>query len=98
LFDAVLADAGISLIWNQRHLLRALREFEAFYNHRPHQGIAGARPLLRLPSRITDRNEITHLDIRRHQRLGGKMGNAERTLLPRFGPFDLARSGSRVRR
>ncbi|MEU4746575.1 integrase core domain-containing protein, partial [Actinosynnema sp. NPDC023658] len=68
LFDAVLADAGIqvvfagvriprmnaimerwirscrrelldrTLIWNQRHLLHALRENEHFYNtHRPHQ-------------------------------------------------------------
>ena len=35
-----------ALIWDQHHLLRALREFEAFYNHhRPHQGIANARPL-----------------------------------------------------
>jgi putative transposase len=79
-FDAVLADAGITvvrtgvrmprmnaimerwvhscrrelldrtLIWDQRHLLRALREFEAFYNHhRPHQGIASARPVARVP-------------------------------------------------
>jgi putative transposase len=62
-----------TLIWNQRHLLRALREFEAaFYNaHRPHQGIANARPLRPLPPPITDRNEIAHLDIRRQQRLGG---------------------------
>jgi transposase InsO family protein len=30
-----------TLIWNQQHLLHALREFEQFYNsHRPHQGIA----------------------------------------------------------
>jgi hypothetical protein len=35
-----------TLIWNQRHLLHVLLEFEAFYNgHRPHQGIANARPL-----------------------------------------------------
>jgi transposase InsO family protein len=28
-------------IWNQAHLLHALREYERFYNlHRPHQGIA----------------------------------------------------------
>jgi putative transposase len=28
-----------TLIWNQHHLLHALREFERFYNgHRPHQG------------------------------------------------------------
>jgi hypothetical protein len=32
-----------TLIWNQRHLLHALREFEPFYNgHRPHQGMANA--------------------------------------------------------
>jgi putative transposase len=35
-----------TLIWNQQHLLHALREYEHFYNgHRPHQGIANARPL-----------------------------------------------------
>ena len=63
---------GRTLIWNQHHLLHALREFEAFYNtHRPHQGIANARPLRPLPPPITDRDEIAHLDIRRHQRLGG---------------------------
>jgi putative transposase len=61
-----------TLIWNQHHLLRALREFEAFYNtHRPHQGIANARPLRPLPPPITDRDEIAYLDIRRQQRLGG---------------------------
>ena len=39
-----------TLIWNQAHLLHALREFEQFYNaHRPHQGIANARPLQALP-------------------------------------------------
>ncbi|XVQ07334.1 integrase core domain-containing protein [Spirillospora sp. CA-255316] len=39
-----------TLIWNQRQLLHALREFEAFYNeHRPHQGIANTRPLQPLP-------------------------------------------------
>jgi transposase InsO family protein len=102
MFDAILADAGITvvltgvrmprinammerwvqtcrrelldrtLIWNQHHLLRALREFEAFYNtHRPHQGIAGARPLRPLPPPITDPDQIAHLEIRRRQRLGG---------------------------
>jgi putative transposase len=61
-----------TLIWNQRHLLHALREYERFYNnHRPHQGIANARPLRPLPAPITDQGEITDLDIRRHQRLGG---------------------------
>ena len=58
-----------TLIWNQHHLLRALREFEVFYNHhRPHQGIANARPL---PPPITDPEQITRLNIRRRERLGG---------------------------
>ena len=44
-----------TLIWTQRHLLYALREYETFYNeHRPHQGIANARPLKPLPEPITD--------------------------------------------
>jgi hypothetical protein len=31
------------LIWNQEHLLHALREFDQFYNgQRPHQGVANA--------------------------------------------------------
>jgi putative transposase len=61
-----------TLIWNQRHLLHALRKFEDFYNgHRPHQGIANARPLYPLPPPITDPDQIAQLNIRRHQRLGG---------------------------
>jgi putative transposase len=61
-----------TLIWNQSHLLHALREFEAFYNtHRPHQGMTNARPLCPLPPPITDPDQIRRLDIRRHQRLGG---------------------------
>jgi hypothetical protein len=38
---------------------------------RPHQGIANARPLRPLPPPITDPDQIAHLDIRLHQRLGG---------------------------
>jgi transposase InsO family protein len=61
-----------TLIWNQRHLLHALREFEQFYNaHRPHQGIANARPLRPLPVTVADPEELNRLDIRRHDRLGG---------------------------
>jgi putative transposase len=61
-----------TLIWNQRHLLHALREFEQFYNsHRPHQGIANARPMRPLPVPITDPDQIARLDIRRRDRLGG---------------------------
>ncbi|MGA6160884.1 integrase core domain-containing protein [Stenotrophomonas sp. NPDC087984] len=61
-----------TLIWNQRHLLHTLREFEQFYNgHRPHQGIANARPLHPLPPPIDDPYALAHLDIHRHDRLGG---------------------------
>jgi transposase len=61
-----------TLIWNQRHLLHALREFEAFYNqHRAHQGIANARPLQPLPEPITDPDRIARLDIHRIDRLAG---------------------------
>jgi hypothetical protein len=61
-----------TLIWNQRHLLHTLREFEIFYNeHRPHQGIANARPLTMLPEPITDPHPLTHLNIHRRDRLGG---------------------------
>ncbi|MDW6064049.1 integrase core domain-containing protein [Streptomyces sp. FXJ1.4098] len=61
-----------TLIWNQHHLLHALREFEQFYNtHRPHQGIANTRPLHPLPTPIDDPDKLSHLDIRRHDRLGG---------------------------
>ncbi|WP_406102655.1 integrase core domain-containing protein [Streptomyces sp. NBC_01003] len=61
-----------TLIWNQRHLCNVLREFERFYNsHRPHQGIANARPLHPLPQVIVDPGQIVRLDIRRRERLGG---------------------------
>ena len=44
-----------TLIWNQGHLLHSLREYERHYNtHRPHRGIANARPLSPLPQPITD--------------------------------------------
>jgi transposase InsO family protein len=67
-----------TLIWNQRHLLHALREFEQFYNsHRPHQGIANARPLYPLPPAITDPQKIARLDIRRRDRLGGLLHEYE---------------------
>ncbi|WP_329375549.1 integrase core domain-containing protein [Streptomyces sp. NBC_01483] len=63
-----------TLIWNQHHLLHALREFERFYNeHRPHQGLANARPLHPLPAPIEDSNRIAHLDIQRRARLGGTL-------------------------
>ena len=61
-----------TLIWNQAHLLHALREFEQFYNsHRPHQGIANARPLRALPSPITEPDSDAGLHVHRRDRLGG---------------------------
>ncbi|HEU5031503.1 MAG TPA: hypothetical protein VFV01_41765 [Spirillospora sp.] len=61
-----------ALVWNQRHLLHALCEFETFYNeHRPRQGIANARPLKPLPAPITEPDQIAHLNVRRRRRLGG---------------------------
>jgi transposase InsO family protein len=61
-----------TLIWNQRHLLHALREYEQFYNsHRPHQGISNTRPLRPLPPPITNTDQITRLNIRRQPHLGG---------------------------
>jgi putative transposase len=102
LFDTILADAGITVVYtgvriprmnaimerwvrtcrrelldrtlilNQRHLLHTLRQYEAFYNeHRPHQGIANARPLAPLPAPITDSDRLIHLNIHRRDRLGG---------------------------
>jgi hypothetical protein len=44
-----------TLIFNQRHLLHALREYERFYNiHRPYQGIGNARPLAPCPTLSSD--------------------------------------------
>jgi putative transposase len=61
-----------TLIWDQRHLMHALREFEQFYNqHRPHQGIANARPLRALPAPIDNPEQIAPIDIRSQDRLGG---------------------------
>jgi putative transposase len=61
-----------TLIWNQRHLLHALHEFEDFYNgHRPHQGLANARPLHPLPTLIAEPDQIARLRVRRRDRLGG---------------------------
>jgi hypothetical protein len=63
-----------TLIWNQRHLLHSLREFEHFYNeHRPHRTLRAAAPLRPLPEPITDPERIAHLDVRRRDRLGGTL-------------------------
>ncbi|MDH6120013.1 transposase InsO family protein [Kitasatospora sp. GAS204A] len=44
-----------TLIWNQNHLLHALREYEQFYNtHRPHRSLASAAPLHPLPEPVAE--------------------------------------------
>ncbi|TWP51731.1 DDE-type integrase/transposase/recombinase [Lentzea tibetensis] len=61
-----------TLILNRSHLLHALREYEIFYNqHRTHRALHAAAPTCPLPAPITDPDALTHLDIRRHDRLGG---------------------------
>ena len=72
-----------TLIWNQRHLVHALREFEQFYNrHRPHQGIANARPLYALPSPIPASDVDACVHIRRRDRLGGILHEYQHAALP----------------
>ncbi|WP_244298529.1 hypothetical protein [Micromonospora cremea] len=61
-----------TLIWNQRHLLHALKEFEDFYNsHRPsprHRQRTPVTPDARAARRP---ERLARLAIRRHDRLGG---------------------------
>jgi len=61
-----------TLIWDQRHLRHALREFEAFFNgHRPHRTLAQAAPLRPLPEPVTAPGRILHLEVHRRDRLSG---------------------------
>jgi putative transposase len=58
-----------TLIWNQRHLMIVLREYEDFYNtHRPHRTLKQAAPLRSLPDGVTD---LDHFRVRRRDRAGG---------------------------
>jgi putative transposase len=58
-----------TLIWNQRHLMMVLREYEDFYNsHRPHRALDQAAPL-RPPARR--RHRLGSFPVRRHDRAGG---------------------------
>ena len=44
-----------TLVWNQRHLMTVLREYEDFYNtHRPHRTLNQAAPLRPLPDAVID--------------------------------------------
>jgi putative transposase len=63
-----------TLIWDQRHLLHTLREFESYYNgHRPHRALDQAAPLRSLPEPITEPERILHLEVHRRDRLGGTL-------------------------
>jgi putative transposase len=67
-----------TLIWNPRHLQHALHQYEVHYNdHRPHRGIGNARPLHPLPTPNTESGTISHLSIRRRDRLGGLLHEYE---------------------
>ena len=58
-----------TLIWNQRHLMSVLREYEDFCNtHRPHRTLNQAAPLRPLPDGVTD---LDRLRVRRRDRAGG---------------------------
>jgi transposase InsO family protein len=57
-----------TLIWNQRHLMIVLREYEDFYNtHRPHRALNQAAPLRPLPDEVTD---LDKFQIQRRDRAG----------------------------
>ncbi|MEV6350787.1 integrase core domain-containing protein [Actinoplanes sp. NPDC051851] len=61
-----------TLIFNQAHLLRALREYEHHHNqHRPHRGIANTRPLRALPDPMAEPADLARLRVHRNDRLGG---------------------------
>jgi putative transposase len=68
-----------TLIWNQRHLMHALREFETFYNgHRPHRTLDQAAPLRPLSEPIILTEQTMHLEVRRRYRLGGTLHEYQR--------------------
>jgi putative transposase len=58
-----------TLIWNQRHLLRVLREYETHHNeHRPHRSLGQAAPLKPLPDALVD---LDAFRCRRRDLIGG---------------------------
>jgi putative transposase len=60
---------GRTLIWNRRHLMIVLREYEDFCNaHRPHRALTQAVPLRPLPDGVAD---LDHFRVLRRDRGGG---------------------------
>ena len=71
-FAALRASPGARGYYDQQRARGVGREFECFYNgHRPHQGLANARPQYPLPTPIAAPDEIARLRVRRRDRLGG---------------------------
>ena len=57
-----------TLIWNQAHLRRILRQYETHHNqHRPHRSLDSAAPLKPLPEPV----ELDQHRVRRHPRVSG---------------------------
>jgi transposase InsO family protein len=57
-----------TLIWNQDHLRRILRQYETHHNrHRPHRSLNAAAPLKPLPEPV----DLEQYRVRRHARVGG---------------------------
>jgi putative transposase len=57
-----------TLVWNQHHLRRILRDYEIHHNqHRPHRSLHGAAPLKPLPEPV----DLDQYRVRRHTRVGG---------------------------
>src|SRR6266567_767244 len=57
-----------TLVWNQAHLLRILRDYEAHHNqHRSHRSLHGAAPLKPLPEPV----DLGRYRVRRQARVGG---------------------------
>ena len=56
-----------TLVWNQAHLRRILREYETHHNHRPHRSLHGAAPLKPLIEPV----DLAQYRVRRQARVGG---------------------------
>ena len=58
-----------TLVWNQRHLMIVLRDYEASCNtHRPHRALKQAAPLRPLPDGVADLDQFL---VQRRDRAGG---------------------------
>jgi len=59
-----------TIIWNQAHLRRILRQYETHHNqHRPHRSLNSAAPLKPLPEPV----DLEQYCVRRHARVSGRI-------------------------